>query len=173
MAVSPTTGPSRTRVVGIDPGSNATGWAVVTAEGSRYKLHAFGVIRPQGSGRANRLADLAQKLSTIIEEQAPNQAAVETPFTGRNPRSTIVLAEARGVILSVLGLANVDVTDYSPAKVKKTIVGHGRAEKEQIVFMACRLLGLQEPPPHDAADAMAIALTHIHHCPRQGQRISP
>ena len=154
-------------MIGIDPGSAATGWAVVTAEGNRYQLHGFGIIRPKGDDRAVRLADLAQRLARIIEEQHPEQAAVETPFVGRNPRSTFVLAEARGVILSVLGSAKIGVTDYTPAEVKKSIVGHGRAEKSQIAFMVSRLLGLSKAPPHDAADAMAIALTHIHHRPQQ------
>jgi len=150
-------------VIGIDPGSAATGWAVVTAEGNRYQLHDFGIIRPKGDDRSTRLADLAGRLAEVIEKQNPDQAAVETPFTGRNPRSTVVLAEARGVILSVLGFSKIDVTDYTPAEVKKSIVGHGRAEKSQIAFMVSRLLGLHKAPPHDAADAMAIALTHIHH----------
>ena len=112
------------------------------------------------------MGDLAQRMAKIVEEFSPDQAAVETPFTGRNPRSTVVLAEARGALLSVLGSANIGVSDYTPAEVKKSIVGHGRAEKAQIVFMVSRLLGLREPPPHDAADAMAIALTHIHQRPR-------
>lgn len=138
----------------------------MTAEGSRYHLHDYGVIRPKGEGRPARLADLAARLATVVEEHKPDHAAVETPFTGRNPRSTIVLAEARGVILSVLGSFNIGVDDYTPAEVKKSIVGHGRAEKSQIAFMVCRLLGLRQTPPLDAADAMAIALTHIHQRPR-------
>ena len=154
-------------MVGIDPGSSATGWAVLTAEGNRYRLHDFGVIRPKGDDRSTRLADLATRTAQVIEEHSPDQAAVETPFTGRNPRSTIVLAEARGVILSVLGSAMIGVTDYTPAEVKKSIVGHGRAEKVQIAFMVSRLLGLNQAPPHDAADAMAIALTHLHHHPQR------
>ncbi|MCK5377812.1 MAG: crossover junction endodeoxyribonuclease RuvC [Acidobacteria bacterium] len=156
------------RVIGIDPGSSATGWAIVTAEGNRYHLHDFGVIRPKGNDRPARLADLAKRIAKVIEEYEPDHAAVETPFTGRNPRSTVVLAEARGVLLSVLGSAEIGVTDYTPAEVKKSIVGHGRAEKAQVAFMVSRLLGLRKAPPHDAADAMAIALTHIHHRPRQG-----
>ncbi len=129
----------------------------------------FGVIRAKGDDRPTRLADLAGRMAKIVEEFSPDQAAVETPFTGRNPRSTVVLAEARGALLSVLGSADIKVTDYSPAEVKKSIVGHGRAEKVQVAFMVSRLLGLRETPPHDAADAMAIALTHIHQRPRLGQ----
>ena len=158
----------RSRIIGIDPGSRATGWAVVTTEGNRYQLLGSGVIRPKGDDRAARLADLARRMAKVLEEFSPDQAAVETPFTGRNPRSTIVLAEARGALLSVLGSAGIGVTDYTPAEVKKSIVGHGRAEKLQVAFMVSRLLGLHQAPPHDAADAMAVALTHIHHRPRPG-----
>ncbi len=140
----------------------------MVADGSRYHIVDFGVIRPKGAERATRLADLVGRLAKIIETFDPEQAAVETPFTGRNPRSTVILAEARGAILSVLGAAEISVTDYTPAEIKKSIVGHGRAEKAQVAFMVSRLLGLRKAPPHDAADAMAIALTHFHHRPRSG-----
>lgn len=141
----------------------------MSAKGNRYHLHDYGVIRPKGEGRPARLAALAARLTLVVEENEPDHAAVETPFIGRNPRSTFVLAEARGVILSVLGSLNIGVDDYTPAEVKKSIVGHGRAEKSQIAFMVSRLLGLQRTPPLDAADAMAIALTHIHHRPMLGK----
>lgn len=153
-------------MLGVDPGSAATGWAVVAAEGNRCRLVGAGVIRPKGADRAARLADLSRRLAAVVGDNDPGEAAVETPFTGRNPRSTAVLAEARGAILAVLGSAGVPVADYSPAQVKNSIVGHGRAEKDQVAYMVVRLLGLAAPPPHDAADAMAIALTHIHHSRR-------
>jgi len=148
-------------VFGIDPGSAATGWAMVGREGSHYRLAASGVIRPKGGNRALRLGDLASKLGCLVEEHQPREAAVETPFTGRNPKSAIALAEARGVILGVLGRHGIDVTGYSPAEVKKSIVGTGRAEKAQMIYMVCRLLSLDREPPSDAADAMSIALTHL------------
>jgi len=153
---------SPTRVLGVDPGSVATGWAEVSVRGNHYTLHDSGVIRPRGADRAAKLGDLGKRLAEVIARSDPNDAAVETPFTGRNPRSAIVLAEARGVILSVLGAAGISVVGYSPAEVKSAIVGHGRADKAQVVFMVSRFLGLPAPPPQDAADAMAVALTHLH-----------
>ncbi len=150
------------KVLGVDPGSAATGWAVVSVRGNHYTLHAAGVIRPRGNERSHRLADLALRMKRVITENTPDEAAVETPFTGRNPKSTIVLAEARGALLSVLGEAGLAVVGYSPAEIKSAIVGHGRAEKGQVVFMVTRFLALKTPPAQDAADAMAAALTHLH-----------
>jgi crossover junction endodeoxyribonuclease RuvC len=99
----------------------------------------------------------------ILDEHRPAEAAIETPFTGRNPRSAIALAEARGAILAAVGSRRIRVSGYSPAAVKQATVGHGRAAKEQIAFMVVRLLGLQQTPAEDACDALAIALTHLQH----------
>ena len=153
------------RVLGIDPGSRATGWALVIAEGNRYRLEGAGVVRPRGENRHQRLADLQNRLATVVDQQVPDCAAVESSFSGRNPKSGLALAESRGVILAVLGRLDLDVSSYSPAEVKSAIVGHGKAEKQQINYMVVRLLNLQKSPPSDAADAMAVALTHIHHKP--------
>ncbi|MCD4750017.1 MAG: crossover junction endodeoxyribonuclease RuvC [Thermoanaerobaculales bacterium] len=150
------------RVLGIDPGSAATGWADISISGNRYTLHDWGVIRPRGPNRPARLADLRSKLEDILLRTNAEEAAVETTFSGRNPKSAIALAEARGTILSVLGGGTLEVAGYSPAEVKKSIVGNGRAEKRQVVFMVKQLLGLEENPAADAADAMAVALTHLH-----------
>ena len=150
------------RVLGVDPGSRATGWALVVAEGNRYHIESAGVVRPHGTGRPQRLADLQRRLESIVEDLAPDCAAVESSFSGINPKSGLALAESRGVILAVLGCNDLDVRSYSPAQVKSTIVGHGRAEKQQIKYMVVRLLNLNEVPQTDTADAMAVALTHIH-----------
>ena len=152
-----------TRILGIDPGSSATGWALIVREGNRYRLEAYGVVRPKtGLARSGRLADLHHKLSLVVEEMTPDCAAVESSFSGRNPKSGIALAECRGVILSVLGSHDLDAHSYSPAQVKSAVVGHGRAEKQQINYMVVRLLKLTQTPPADAADAMAVAITHLH-----------
>lgn len=148
-------------VLGIDPGSVATGWALVGRDGSRYALKASGVIRPKGPSRPARLGDLSLRLDELLEELIPREAAVETPFSGKNPKSAIALAEARGLILGVLGRRGIEVTGYSPAEVKKSIVGTGRAEKSQMIYMVRRLLALDFDPAQDAADAMSIALTHL------------
>ena len=150
------------RVLGIDPGSRATGWALVIAEGNRYHIDSAGVVRPQGASRPQRLADLQRRLDSTVEDLAPDCAAVESSFSGINPKSGLALAESRGVILAVLGCHDLDVSSYSPAQVKSTIVGHGQAEKQQIKYMVVRLLNLDATPQEDTADAMAVALTHIH-----------
>ena len=150
------------RVLGIDPGSRATGWALVIAEGNRYRLERAGVVRPRGEVRHQRLADLQRRLAKVVSELAPDCAAVESSFSGRNPKTGLALAESRGVILAVLGGLDLEVTSYSPAEVKSAIVGHGKAEKQQINYMVVRLLHLAERPASDAADAIAVALTHIH-----------
>ena len=151
------------RILGIDPGSAATGWAVVESQGSRHLLVASGVIRPPGGERAERLAFILTRLREVLDAGPVDGAAVETPFSGRNLRSGLALAETRGVILAALGEAGVSVCGYSPAQVKSTIVGTGKAEKAQVGYMVVRLLGLQRSPPTDAADAMAVALTHLRH----------
>ena len=130
------------RVLGIDPGSSATGWALLIAEGNRYRLEKCGVVRPRGKHRPERLADLQQRLSAVVDELTPDCAAVESSFAGRNPKSGLALAESRGVILAVLG-------------------GLWAALNFPLLFLV-RLLNLADPPASDAADAIAVALTHIH-----------
>jgi crossover junction endodeoxyribonuclease RuvC len=158
------------RVLGVDPGSSATGWALILAEGNRYHQAETGVVRAKGRGRAPRLADLDRRFSEIIARLTPDCAAVESSFSGRNPKSGLALAESRGVILAALGRHQIETYSYSPAEVKSAIVGHGRAEKQQIVYMVVRLLSLKSEPPRDAADAMAVALTHIHTSGPMGPR---
>jgi crossover junction endodeoxyribonuclease RuvC len=116
------------RVLGVDPGSSATGWALVVAEGNRYRLEAAGVVRPKGGDRVARLANLERRFAELLEGLRPDCAAVESSFSGRNPRSGLALAESRGVILAALGRAGVATSSYSPAEIKSAIVGHGRAE---------------------------------------------
>lgn len=153
------------RVLGVDPGTRATGWALIIARGNRTRLESFGTVRPKGSDHAKRLADLDRRFSAIVSELTPDCAAVESGFSGRNPKSGLVLAESRGVLLAALGRAEVPVHPYSPAQVKSAMVGHGTAEKQQVAFMVVRLLGLSKAPPSDAADAAGVALTHVHSNP--------
>jgi crossover junction endodeoxyribonuclease RuvC len=150
------------RILGVDPGTRATGWALVICEGNRSHLDSYGVVRPKGADHARRLSDLDAALSTIIGRLAPDCAAVESAFSGRNPKSGLVLAESRGVVLAALGRAGIPAHPYSPAQIKSAMVGHGTAEKRQVAFMVVRLLGLDDTPPSDAADAAAVALTHMH-----------
>jgi crossover junction endodeoxyribonuclease RuvC len=152
------------RVLGVDPGTRATGWALVVAEGNRVRLECAGVVRPRGDDHAGRLADLDGRFSALVAELIPDCAAVESSFSGRNPRSGLTLAESRGVLLAALGRAGIPVHSYSPAQVKSAMVGFGGADKQQVAFMVVRLLSLGAPPPSDAADAAGVALTHVHSC---------
>jgi crossover junction endodeoxyribonuclease RuvC len=150
------------RVLGVDPGSVATGWALLVGEGAHGSLQESGVVRLGSGDRAPRLAELERRFSAIVDRLRPDCAAVEAPFVGRNLRTSLALAESRGVIVAVLGRFVVPVSSYTPALVKSAVVGHGRAEKAQVVYMVTRLLSLARPPARDAADAMAVALTHLH-----------
>lgn len=150
------------RVLGVDPGSRATGWALVVSEGNRSRLESCGVLRPKGEDHSVRLADLDRLFSALVDELSPDCAAVESGFTGRNPKSGLVLAESRGVLLAALGRVPIAVHPYTPAEVKSAMVGHGTAEKQQVAFMVVRLLGLTKAPASDAADAAGVALAHIH-----------
>jgi crossover junction endodeoxyribonuclease RuvC len=135
---------------------------VVVAKGNQARLESFGIIRPKGSDHASRLADLDRRFDSVLAELAPDCAAVESGFSGRNPKSGLILAESRGVLFAALGRAEIPVHAYTPAQVKSAMVGHGTAEKQQVAFMVVRLLGLTETPPSDAADAAGVALTHVH-----------
>jgi crossover junction endodeoxyribonuclease RuvC len=132
------------------------------ADGNRYRMESSAVVRPRGADRAARLADLHQSMSELVARLEPDAAAVESSFSGRNPKSSLALAESRGAILAAIGHAGIPVHPYTPAEVKSAVVGHGRAEKDQVIYMVVRLLGLDTPPPQDAADAAAVALTHLH-----------
>ncbi len=150
------------RILGVDPGTRATGWALIIVQGNRSRLLSFGTVRPKGPDHPARLADLERQFGAIVSDLTPDCAAVESGFSGRNPKSGLVLAESRGVLLATLGRAEIPVHSYTPAQVKSAMVGHGTAEKSQVAFMVVRLLGLTEAPPSDAADAAGVALTHIH-----------
>jgi crossover junction endodeoxyribonuclease RuvC len=142
----------------------------VVARGNRYRAEDSGVVRSRGDDRARRLADLDRCFGELVERLDPDCASVESSFSGQNPRSSLALAECRGVLLATLGRHDVPVHSYSPAQVKSAIVGNGRAEKHQVVYMVTRLLNLGSEPPTDAADAMAVALTHLHTNPGSVRR---
>jgi crossover junction endodeoxyribonuclease RuvC len=149
------------RVLGVDPGSSATGWALLDGDGARSSLQEAGVLRLRSPERAPRLAELEARFGAIVDRLRPECAAVEAPFAGRNLRTSLALAESRGVIVAVLGRFALPVASYTPALVKSAVVGHGRADKGQVVYMVTRLLHLTRAPARDAADAMAVALTHL------------
>jgi crossover junction endodeoxyribonuclease RuvC len=151
------------RILGVDPGSRAAGWAVVSFDDSP-RLVAAGVLRPPtDTPFAERLRALHDGLLAVAERERPDEAAVERVFSGVNPQSLITLGEARGVLLLALARAGIPVHEVTPAEIKKTVTGTGQAGKEQVRRMVLSLLG--SPPGAsrlalDAADAAAAALTH-------------
>jgi crossover junction endodeoxyribonuclease RuvC len=151
------------RILGIDPGSNATGYGVV--DQSRGKLiHVdHGVLRPpKDSPTADRLAFIHRGLLRIVGECEPDACAIERIFVAANARSALVLGQARGVALAALGFSAIPVHELSAREVKKAVAGTGAAGKAQIQAMVQRLLELAKPPPSDAADALAIAICQAH-----------
>ena len=159
------------RVLGVDPGSRATGWALVTFEIST-RLEEAGVLRPpSGLPFARRLLWLRDALGEVIARTRPDVAAVERVFSGVNPQSLITLGEARGVLLLALAERGVAAAGITPAEVKRAVTGTGAAEKEQVRRMVASLLGRRLPL--DAADAAAAALAHGFVTAPKGARAVP
>jgi crossover junction endodeoxyribonuclease RuvC len=152
------------RVLGIDPGTAILGYGVVEGGSGRHPtLIECGTLTvPAREPLPARLRVLYEGVSALLSRHSPGALAVESAFYGRNVRTAVVLSHARGVILLAGELAGVDLAEYSPASVKKTIVGRGAALKPQVGYMVAQLLRLTAPPaPEDAADAVAVALTHL------------
>jgi len=152
------------KILGLDPGLGTTGWGVIEADGNRLRHIANGQIRTDTAAPLpKRLAALADQLEALIAEQRPDGAAAEEVFVNKNPQSTLKLGQARGVVLMCAARSGIDVGEYSPALVKKAVVGTGGAEKAQVHAMVSRLLPGVEIAGPDAADALAVAITHAHH----------
>jgi crossover junction endodeoxyribonuclease RuvC len=156
------------RILGLDPGLGTTGWGLIAAEGNRLAHIANGQIRTDTSAPlSRRLAALADQLEALIVDHHPAAAAVEEVFANKNPQSTLKLGQARGVVLMCAARAGIDVGEYAARLVKKAVVGTGGAEKAQVHAMVSRLLpGVKIAGP-DAADALAVAITHAHHLATQ------
>jgi len=152
------------RILGLDPGLGTTGWGLIEADGNRLTHVANGQIRTDAAAPLpRRLAALADQLEALITDHAPATAAVEEVFVNKNPQSTLKLGQARGVALMCAARAGIEVGEYAPTLVKKAVVGTGGAEKAQVHAMVARLLpGVKIAGP-DAADALAVAITHAHH----------
>jgi crossover junction endodeoxyribonuclease RuvC len=152
------------RVIGIDPGLQHTGWGIIEAEGNRLIHVANGAVHSTASlSNAERLKQLYDGLAAIIAEYAPQSAAVEETFVNKNPVSTLKLGLARGVALLAPALAGLEVSEYPANLVKKSVVGVGHANKDQVEMMVSRLLPGVKLDSADAADALAIAICHAHH----------
>lgn len=153
------------RVLGVDCGSRSTGFAVLESDGRRYQVLDFGAIQPKRVKTfADRLHYIHQALEKLVEEYQPTEVAVEQVFQAFNVKSAQHLGQVRGVVLLAAAKAGLPVAEYSATLVKTSVVGYGRAQKQQVQLMVQRILKLKEKPePHDAADALAVALCHIHH----------
>ncbi len=152
------------RIFGIDPGSQRTGYGCIDTDGSRHRMVACGAVTV--STRipfSDRLVGIFDELAALLATHKPQCVAIEDVFFARNVKSALMLGHARGVAMLAASKAGLNVTAYAPTEVKLAVVGYGRAEKLQVQQMLCLLLRLDTPPmPHDASDALAIAVCHAH-----------
>jgi crossover junction endodeoxyribonuclease RuvC len=152
------------RVFGIDPGSERTGYGCVDTDGSRHSIVISGAITTAAAASLpDKLLDIHRRLAALLDDCRPQAVAIESVFHAVNARSALKLGHARGVAMLAAIEAGVPVFEYTPAAVKRAVVGYGRAEKPQVQHMVKLLLRLAAPPsPHDAADALAVAICHVH-----------
>ena len=154
------------RIIGIDPGTASVGFGIIDEEDGRLNVVTYGVIRtrPADGDASQRLQIIYQELNDLLITYEPDVAAVEELFFGRNISSAIQVGQARGVLLLALANSRIPVAEYSPPKIKEAVSGYGNASKEQVQYMVQNLLELEEKPkPDDAADGLAVALTHYQH----------
>lgn len=151
------------RVLGIDPGTQVCGYGVVELDGAEVRALDYGVVKGGRASLPQRIKVIYEGLTAVIERHNPDVVAVEGVFRGVNPRTALKIGEGRGVALLAAAAAGVKVAEHSPATVKKSVVGSGRAHKSQVQQMVRVILGLSEvPSPEDAADALAVAICHCH-----------
>jgi crossover junction endodeoxyribonuclease RuvC len=152
------------RILGIDPGLRRTGWGVIDIEGNRLTFVGCGSVEPADDlPLANRLLAIHEGLAGVLGNFQPAEAAVEQTFVNKDGVATLKLGQARGVAMLAPAIFGISVAEYAPNQVKKTVVGAGHADKNQILVMLRLLLPKAEPKSADAADALAIAITHAHH----------
>ena len=149
------------RVLGIDPGSRATGYGVVSFSDRRVQYVASGLIRSKDKDFFSRLGEIHSGVQQVISELNPVVMAVEDVFVSRNASSALKLGQARGVVVAAASSAKLPIFSYAPRLIKKNLAGTGSASKEQVAFMVKALLNLPDVPSSDAADALAIALCHV------------
>ena len=152
-------------IIGVDPGSTATGYGIISKNGSRSKHVASGVIRASSKiPQSKRLQKIYKELEFVIQEHSPEVMVVESLFHANNSQSLMKLSQVRGVILLLGELNGMGVFEYAPMEIKKGLTGYGRAEKGQMLYMVSKILGLQSLSSSDEADALAMALYHSHIC---------
>ena len=154
------------RIFGIDPGSLRTGYGCVETDGTRHRLVDCGALSTaSGDALPDRLRRIHDGILALMRASAPDCVAIENLFHARNVRSALTLGHARGVVVLAAVEAGLPVVEYTPAEIKQSVVGYGRAEKPQVQQMVKLLLGLDTAPtPHDAADALAVAICQAHAC---------
>ncbi len=156
-------------IVGVDPGSTATGYGIIRKNGVKASHVASGVIRPSKSAsHSKRLWEIHKQLNEVVQVHRPSVMVVESLFHSNNSQSLMKLSQVRGVILLVGEAYGMDIFEYSPMEIKRGLTGYGRAEKSQMVFMVTKILKLPDVKSPDQADALAMALYHSHVCRPDG-----
>ncbi len=165
MSVFRTRKVSSMRVLGIDPGSETLGWGIVEGSGNKYSLVDFGTVRSNPrEAFSKRLAKIFASIEEIVQRLEPDALAIEEAFYSINVNVAMKLGQVRGVMLLLAEQRGLSIAEYAPRLIKKTVVGYGNAEKQQVAEMVRILLNLKTiPTPHDASDALAIAICHFHH----------
>ena len=164
------------RVFGIDPGCERTGYGCVETDGSRHRIITCGAVSTRAADSfSGKLFEIHRRLVELLAECRPDSVAIENIFYATNVRSALKLGHARGVAMLAAAQAGLTVVEYTPAEIKRAVVGYGRAEKPQVQQMVKLLLGLEVvPSPHDAADALAVAICHVHsHLPARSMVAQP
>ena len=161
------------RIIGIDPGLRSTGWGVLEAVGNSLRFIAAGTIKSDAKASlATRLKSIHDGLHDVIARQAPHEAAVEQTFVNKDAVATLKLGQARGVAMLVPALAGLEVAEYAPNAVKKTVIGVGHGEKQQVHMMVKVLMPRAVLDSEHAADALAIAICHAHHMQSPAARLA-
>lgn len=150
------------RILGIDPGLRITGFGVIDRTGQRLQYVASGIIRVPDGELPHRLAAIFQQIQLVMSQYQPTQTAIEKVFVNVNPQSTLLLGQARGAAITAMASAGLPVAEYTALQIKQSVVGYGKATKEQVQEMMVRLLSLPGKPSKDAADALACAVCHAH-----------
>ncbi len=161
------------RVLGIDPGTNKTGWALIEHRGSTIMGYELGVIAAAKNTLEHRLLQVHEELTRLIATYQPHSVAVEDIFFAKYPSAALKLGHVRGVALLAAAHADLPVVSYPPASVKRAIAGKGQAAKGQVAQLLCALLGMTELPPLDATDALAVAMTHSRALPQRALSLTP
>jgi crossover junction endodeoxyribonuclease RuvC len=155
---------NKVRIIGIDPGLRNTGWGVIDAEGSRLSYVADGTVHSDADAPlATRLLQIHAQLAEVLRSFMPDEAAIEETFVNKDARATLKLGQARGAAMLAPAMAGISVAEYAPNVVKKSVVGAGHAEKDQVKHMVKILLPRAEMNTADSTDALAIAICHAHH----------